>query len=566
MKIKSFLESNIISGLIVGIIVGLVLYFLDKTYSKKIWCTQETKSFQKEDYQKKDLAILLDECSDTIKKYEVLENILYDSNNTDKFSSVINRLYVNSKIDKEQITDFTDISLNNFFKNSNYNFDNVLVNTKNNLPTLEDKIAKYLSFTKDILFTSYSGTQQETYFYIFLYLFKHTSLLNNIEINQNIYNRFEGKSSNGGIKLNSDFIYLQKICKRVGRTQSREIIINSKNIINTTLMDLFNSYKTKNKKDILLKDLKSISSKILNFKDIVKSPKKDYIEHVYNIMTYAKLYPLILHELAYYKLDDNTLKEIFNNSKNVNKIIHSFIFDDNLIHKLIFRMFNGDMRIITDKTELYNKLMVEAYKKGDITINQQLMSYFAIHQNKELLNELLKFKKDNLEIKRSILHSFIIGQKLNDYYGYTDTLDSIQKIINKEEKFENKSILLRDSLLLNNNELIKIALKHIKDNRDYYLKELNEESYTKTEFYYNSIFSYLAQTRPSKKYLMEEKISLFFDFLQNISNNENKIHLLSAIQTFLNKDSITQKTQLKKLIKKEKDIALRQEMLSKLKF
>ena len=550
-----------------GIFVTLIFFLWGASNNKKLWCTQEIKSFNYSTYDKKDLKILIDTCEDEVEKYGLLEEVLYDYNNTNKFALIINQLYVNNNIENDLISNL-DKELGNYLDNSNYNFDNIYANSRNNLPILEKTISKYLEFTKEILYTSYSKQQQEKYYQIFLYLFKNKPLIKSTTIPElMLYNSSKEYFEHGELKIDTQLMYIQKICKRIGKTNSQNTMTTSKDITYRTLMHSYNSYKSKDNKKDLLEDLQQLSSKILYIKKLVgKVPNDTYFQEVSKLFYYSRLYPLILYELTSYKLENEKLIEIFNDYKEITQILTSFLDDRNLINKLIFRLFNGSIGIINTNLTLYNKLLITGYKKGDISINNQFIYFIGINHNKDILNDLLKIKTLSIEFKRAILHSLIMKQRINAYYQYSDSISIIKNIISQEENFDNKSILIRDSLLLNNNEFLKIALKHIREYKKHYIKELNETYYSKFDFHYYSIFSYLAQTEPIKKSLREEKLSLFFDFLQHTSNNENKLYLLSAIQTFLDKDNITQKTQLKKLIKKEKNIAAKEEMLSKLKF
>ena len=553
------------SGLIVGLIVGVVLYFLDKEYSKKVWCTQEIKSFNYSNYNKKDLNILIDTCEDEVDKYNLLEELLYDYNNTNKFSSIINELYVNGKIKHDLIMGL-DKKIGHYLSNPNYNYNNVYANSRNNLPILEKIISKYLQFTKNIIYTAYTKKQQERYYQILLYIFKNKTLIENTIIQEYmLYDSSEEYFTRGELKIDTNLMYIQEICKQIGKTSSNiQVDTESKDIVDKTLIHLFNSYKSIDNKKNLLEDLRQLTSRILAIKKLVgKIPDDAYFEKVSKLFYYARLYPLILDELSSYTLENEILIGIFNDYVKINKILTSFIADGNIINKLIFRLFNRDIGVTDSKIILYNKLMITSYKKGATTIDNQLIYFFGINNN-DILKKLLKIKTLPIDFKKAILHSIVIRKKVTFYYGYGDSINIIKKILSEEKNFNNKNLLMRDILLFkSNDELINISLNYIEKNEDYYINELNEEAYDANKFHFYSIFSYMGQTKPNKKSLRLRILNMFFHVFQKTSNTDNKIYLLSSIQIFLGKNDISSKIKLKKLIEKERNREAREVMLLK---
>lgn len=541
-EIKNIFRSVFIVSITSGLIASIVIYFLSKADAKKAWCTQEVKSFQFDKYNKKDLAILIEECEDVVINYKLLEDILYESNNTDKFSSTINQLYVDKKIDESLILDFSDTSLSNYLNNTNYNFDNVLVNTKNNLPTLQEKISKYLRFTKEILFDTYTDIQQEKYFHILLYLFRQEILIDDVDIDQNtIYDLPQTHWSDGIPKLNNEIIALQKICQKVGRANGKETIVKTDDLFINTLMNLFNSYKEKNNKVKLLNNFNTLSSQILTYQTNLNKTSPKLLNEFFLLMV---IYPLVLDELTSYNFKQKELTNIFNEYKTISKMIGSI--NRNTVNKLIYKLFKNN-----DKVNLYNQLILDNLETGLIVIDTQLVYFFAVNDNIDILNSLLT--KNNLVEKRTILHAVIIEQKQNPYFGYSD-INIVKKIIESEEDFDKKSLLIRDALLIDNSEITEIAINHIEENKNFYLQELNKKSYTPYTFNFSSIFASLAKSNTYDSILKKRKASLFFDLLQKTVNKENRIYLLKAVKGFIGNDDVSLIIELERIIQSDQTL------------
>ncbi len=139
--LKSLLGSTLTAMMASSLLSGYVVYYLAKEDNRKNQCIQTIRTFDVNNYKKKDLKILVDDCPTEVKEYEVLGEILFDTNDTNKLSSTINQLYVHNKINEEIIIDFSDNILKKNIHNENYNYDSIYESKQNNLPTLDNQIA-----------------------------------------------------------------------------------------------------------------------------------------------------------------------------------------------------------------------------------------------------------------------------------------------------------------------------------------------------------------------------------------------------------------------------------------
>lgn len=573
-KAKESLNQEIIvpilSILISALLSGWLVYINTKEDNRRTGCIQAVKSFEINSYRKKDLSILVDECKDEIKKYELLEDILYDSNNTDQFSSLINQLYVNNKIDKELITDFSDKSLMKNIQNKNYNFDNVLVNTQNNLPNIDTQTAKYLQFTKEILFKSYSKEQQSNYFSLFCYLFQNDSLFSNERID--IYPSYitEEKKQTIDVQINTKLLNLQKIAENIGKIDKRKYVINSNDQFVIALAELFNSYKNRDSKTALISQLVSLSTLIekntkIDKSKITESNQWKYInENFYS----ERIIQLILLELTNYKLENKDLETIFN--EYIRLINHVNPFATDIINKFVFQVFAENFKTGSSKNEeLYRKLFLKNYQNKKITLNQELIKYLAIKKQVNLLFDILKTNSKDKELKKQIFLAIITSHRLNSsIFPNVDYSNILIDLIKNEKDEEVRRIFLRDSLMTNNVEIIEYAIEYININRFLYLKELNDGKYLGNDFYFMSIFRYLSDSKPlwvaKQQDIKKKKLNLFIDFMKNTKNRESKLRLLDNAINIIEKNDIFLIEQLREVIYNQNDLVLKQEMLNKL--
>lgn len=559
-KLKEISISVILSTLFSGLAVSILIYFLTKSDNRRSWCIEETKSFNIYQYNKKDLLILIDECNDEITKYSLLEDILFESNNTNNLSSIINQLYVKNHINNTFITDFSDESLMKNIQNSNYNFDNTLINTQNNLPVLKKQISDFLLFTKEILFKSYSIEQQLNYFYLLLTIFKNDKLLYDNETPE--FSIF--KIQNNGIepKVDEKLLNLQTICENMGKVDKNQFVVSSKNLLTNSMNELYNSYRNKNNKNKLIQKLNLLSISLINKRIMDVTTIKNQNKYMNEILNTEGLIQLVLLELNNYNLDEKELKTIFNEYKKTINFIDPFY--KNLVNKLIYKLFDNDnLFTISNSVQLYNKLFFSAYKDGSIKINTELINFLAIKKNSIILTHILKISDTDKRLKREIFHAFIISQQINTYN--VNYINTIKDIIKNESDIETKKLLIRDSLVLNNIELIELAIKYIKNHETYYVKELNQEDYFGGNFHTYSIFAYLSRSKPlwiaKQSYIKKVKVDLMIEFLSKIENNINKIYLLNSILSIAENDtSLIEK--IKKEILNEKNLIVREKMLN----
>lgn len=566
-KAKESLKQEIIvpilSVLISALLSGWLVYINTKEDNRRTGCIQAVKSFEINSYRKKDLSILVDECKDEIKKYELLEDILYDSNNTDQFSSLINQLYVHNKIDEELITDFSDKSLMKNIQNENYNFDNTLGNTRNNLPTLDAQLTQYLQFTKEILFKSYSKEQQTNYFILLAYLFYNDQLFTN-----EYSSRQEKRSID--VQLDTRLLNLQKVIENTGKIDKRKWVVEGQNKFDNAIVELYNSYKNKDNKAVLINQLVMFSTEIeknikTNKSKMTEENQKKYINDFFNS---ERIIQLTLYELAKYKLDKKELETIF--SEYIRIINYTYPFTKDRVNKLIAKLFiKNSMISITSNEELYRQLFLKNYQNKKITLNQELINYLAINKQVALLLDILKTSSKDAELKRQIFLAIIMSQQINSSnFPNVDYSDILIDLIKNEKNEELRRILLRDSLMTNSVNIIEYAIEYINENKSFYLKELDDCNYLGSDFYFMSIFRYLSDSKPSwiakQQDIKKKKLDLFIDFMQKTQNKESKLRLIDNAINIIEKDDIFLIEQLREIIYKQSNLVLKQEMISKL--
>jgi len=569
-ELREYLTPLIIATMISSLISGYVVYQNTKEDNRKSWCRQEIKSLDINSYRDKDLSIMYKECKKEIKEFELFEDILFNSNDINKFSSFINQMYVNNRIDEKTIIDFSNKALFEKIRNEKYNFDNNSVNTQNNLPPLDPQIAKYLQFTKEILFKSYGDIQEQlsNYFEIFIILFKKEDLFPYSSIPSYNY-LLKNNNEFNDIEENKKLLDLQKILKNFGKENKQKISINSKDEFIIALTELFNSYKERDSKIILINRLSFLVKLLeknanIDKKLITNENQWQYI----NERFYAeKIIKLILSELYNYKLEESELKLIFNEYINLNKYLDKFMI--NSVDKLTHKLFTENFSVSSlNNEELFRQLFFDNYKDKKISLDSDFINYLGIKKQINLLMDITKLDNDKKEIKRGIFHALMLSQAYHKEYSM-NRLDPVLLIdmIKNEQNEELQKLLLRDSLELDSIEIVEFAINYIYMNKEYYLKELNENSYLGNDFYFMSIFRYLADNKifwiSKQKDINKKKFDLFTTFMTQTINEENKLKLFDCVLQTIEKDNISLIKQLKLIISDEKNPILKERILNK---
>lgn len=565
-KIKKIPIAIILSSLLSGGGAGWIIYSQTKEDNRKSWCRQEIKSLDINSYRDKDLSIMYKECKEEIKEFELFEDILFNSNDINKFSSFINQMYVNDKIDEKTIIDFSNKALFKKIRNEKYNFDNNLVNTQNNLPPLDPQITKYLQFTKEILFKSHENKDEQlsNYFYIFIILFKKDDLFSYPDVPSYNY-LLKYKNEFTDIEENKKLLDLQKILRNFGKENKQKIIINSKDEFIIALTELFNSYKERDSKIILINRLSFLIKLLEKNENIDKSLITNENQWQYiNEKFYAeKIIQLILYELYNYKLEDSELKFIFNEYVKLNKLMIK------TMDRLTYRLFTENFSVSSlNNEELFRQLFFDNYKDKKISLNSDFINYLGIEKQINLLMDITKLDNDKKEIKREIFHALMLSQAYhkNSSMNRVDPVLLID-IIKNEQNEELQRLLLRDSLELDSIEIVEFAINYINTNKEYYLKELNENPYLSNDFYFMSVFSYLSNNKifwiSKQKEINKKKFDLFINFMTQTINEENKLKLFDCVLQTIEKNDISLIEQLKLIISDEKNPILKERMINK---
>lgn len=463
-KIRKIPIAIILSSLLSGGGAGWVIYSQTKEDNRKSWCRQEIKSLDINSYRDKDLSIMYKECKEEIKEFELFEDILFNSNDINKFSSFINQMYVNNRIDEKTIIDFSNKALFERIRNEKYNFDNNLVNTQNNLPPLDPQIAKYLQFTKEILFKSHGDIQEQlsNYFEIFIILFKKEDLFPYSSIPSYNY-LLKNNNEFNDISENKKLLDLQKILRNFGKENKQKIIINSKDEFIIALTELFNSYKERDSKIILINRLSFLVKLIEKNANIDKKliTNENQWQYINERLYAERIIQLILSELYNYKLEESELKLIFNEYINLNKYLGKFMI--NTVDKLTHKLFTENFSVSNlNNEELFRQLFLDNYKDKKISLDSDFINYLGIKKQINLLMDITKLNNDKKEIKREIFHALMLSQAYHKEYSM-NRLDPVLLIdmIKNEQNEELQRLLLRDSLELDSIEIVEFAINYI---------------------------------------------------------------------------------------------------------
>lgn len=552
--LKSLLDPTITAMILSSLISGYVVYHFAKEDNRKNQCIQTIRTFDVNNYNKKDLKILVDDCPNEVKEYEILGEILFDTNDTNKLSATINQLYVHNKINEEIIIDFSDNILMNNIHNENYNYDSVYESKQNNLPTLDKQIGKYLQFTKEILFRSYTNEQLNNYLSLFLILFKNQELINN----KQTYDDLKSKKRSHDLEINPQFTNLQKIINNVGKIEQNKLQIkfvlqDDKFVI--ALNELYVSYMNKNSKNILINKLNLFSNLIANNikRNNINMTQANSIKNINEIFYSEKIIQLILHELATYKLNDQELKTIFSEYARIINFIN--IFNQDITSKLVHKLF-------IHNNDLYNHLFLENYENLQNTLSSEFISYLGIYEQITLLN-ILKINNKDEKLKKNIFNVILedcLSHQNTIFFGESNSINIIINLIREEKNQELQKTFLRSALLINDYEIFELAIEYINKYKLSCLSELNRGNDTGISI---PIFKYLVENK--SLLLSKERIfNLLLDFMQKTTNKESKLLLLDNIIKIIDKKDGILIEKLRKTISKEKDPFIKQKMFDKI--
>jgi len=545
------------STLFSGLLVSLIIYYNTKEDNHNNWCTQEVKKFDYNKYGKKDLSILLNECKEHVVKYEMLEDTLSNTKNINKFSSIINQLYVDNKIDNSFITNFSDKEIINKLNNSSYNFNNIWTNKKNNLPILDAEINKYLQFTKEVLFKKYEDDQITNYFNLFIYLFQKDNFFHSNSVPSYYYGLEEKRDID--FKVNQKLKDLISISENSGKIYKKKITVSSKDEFIMALSKLFNSYNHKDNKDELILLLTQMTNNIRKNREMLnKSPQGQIIN---NIFYSEKILQLVWYELYTYTLEKSDLEKIFIEYLKINQYVD--VFHTEISYKLLYNLFNTNF---SSNEKLFHELFITNYLNKRISLNKNLINYLAMKEQIPLLLEIFELKNTTRDLKREIFIAILIGQKHNPHNFDYETI--LIDLTDNEKDVELQKIMILDLLSFNNVKVVEYSIDFIKKNEAYYLSKLNNYKYYGFSSYYQSIFGLLANNKPSwiakQKEIKRKKFQLFIEFIFKIKHKENKLMMINYVLSFIGKEDIFLIEKLRKQIQMEKDKVLKNEMMEKL--
>ena len=149
--------------------------------------------------------------------------------------------------------------------------------------------------------------------------------------------------------------------------------------------------------------------------------------------------------------------------------------------------------------------------------------------------------------------------------GYTATLINMLK---DEKDLDNQRALLADALTIKKVDMLEYAIQHIRQNKVYYLKKLNDSKSSFDNSYTALIFKNLADNKPqyyiNEKELQDSKIDLLVEFMLKTNNKDSKLRLLDNILGTIGKNDFSLIEKLRTAIYREKDSSLKQEMLDRL--
>ena len=241
----------------------------------------------------------------------------------------------------------------------------------------------------------------------------------------------------------------------------------------------------------------------------------------------------------------------------------------NTVDKLTHKLFTENFSVSNlNNEELFRQLFLDNYKDKKISLDSDFINYLGIKKQINLLMDITKLNNDKKEIKREIFHALMLSQAYHKEYSM-NRLDPVLLIdmIKNEQNEELQRLLLRDSLELDSIEIVEFAINYIYMNKEYYLKELNENSYLANDFYFMSVFRYLADNKifwiSKQKDINKKKFDLLINFMTQTINEENKLKLFDCVLQTIEKDDISLIEQLKVIISDEKNLILKERMLNK---
>jgi hypothetical protein len=551
---KTIIINMLVTGLLAGAGTSGIVYWLTKSDNEATWCKTEIKNFNSKDYKAKDVSMLINECKDEVLEYRLFENIIYDRDSTleerTKLGIVFNELYIDGVVDASYISNISKSKLSNSIKNPNYSYDK-----KTNLQPLDEQINKFLDFTKEIEFKSYTEEQIQNYFSIFTIIFAHETLVEQYGILPK-FNHFTDNKQTiiRDIKLHSVYKKFMTLMDKVkGKTPFKKISTKVKGPIYTSQILLFNSYLYGNKQKELVQELTSLLNSL-------KDKQLQYPNwHMYNSM----LIQLILLELKEnYTLSNDELKNIM--LTYVKNIRYIFIPIDSSTEQLIYNLFKGNF-YSGSKKENFNKLFLTLDANNNLLdkFSDKFLRYLAINDNIELLNTLFDRYKDNNHFSRKIFHSILLSYQYDNAWYSVDEKKIIEQI-NSLKQLELKSLYLRDALILKKADVVELAVKFIMEHKDFYIKELNKTTYHGSDYYLFSIFAALERSNTAwvarQKDLRGKRIKLLLYFIENIQHQDNKLNLLKSALHIVHEDDILFIHNINQVVEKEQDRELEMKM------
>lgn len=546
---KNVFNAVVISALISGLGSAISIYYLQKKDNKNNWCIQEIKNFDINSYNKKDVLILSKECKDQIKEYKLLSNVLFEGNDTKKIASVINQLYIDNDIDTAFISDQRDSIAESVEKNSEHSND--FYNENAHYQSAPDKmLSTYLVFLNELSIKTLpyeftDDTQINFYYKIFLNFFHNSQWLFNI--NHSAIDESDPKSFE---PLKTDeFINFQKLVRNIGKNHNIVIEGNSDKF-NNALSILFNSYLSKNRKSELINELKTFTELLKNQMSNHQAQHGMYINT--KIFYSDTLITLILDELNSYNLSETDLKEIFGLYTNLIQYYRppwSFEIQSKLFYDLYSR-----------NNSVFNNLIFYNHQNANIKLllNDNLLKYIALHNNCDLLKNLLN---DNA-IKDDVISAIITGSKKDDLWNANDCTDLLLKLLEDEKKFSHKKDLMSRAAINANYRIAAYILEYMRENKTLFIQDLNSVDLSTNNQFYGSLYLSLANTKVDQyPAIQKEKLNLYISLFEKTKNKNNKDLIFNIIQNFLSKNDNYTSNKISEMVENTKDKHYKQSFL-----
>lgn len=540
---KNIFNSMILSALFSGLFSALIIYYLQRNDNKNNWCVQEVKNFNKNNYDKKDLLILSEECKDQIKKYKLLSHVLLEGNDTKKIASVINELYIDKDID----TDFIIDQRNSIAKSVENNTEHYNGNNNENIhysSTPDKALSTYLVFMNELsintLPNEYKDNDQiDFYFNIFSKFFHNSQWI--FKFNQSVID--ESNPQNFKLLQTDDFINLKKIVRNIGKNENA---INKKegnsDQVTNALTILFNSYLSKNRKKELIFELKKISNLLKNEMSAHRLQHGIYVNQM--IFESDDLIALIFEELNSYNLSENELKEIFEIYTNlIENYRPSYSFEKQ--NKLFYALFS-------ERKDVFNTLISNNYQNANIKslLSDDFLKYIALLDNCDLLQNLL----NDSTIRSDVVSAIITGSKNDDMWNNHKCTDISIKLFEDEQRFPHKKNLMSRAVFNANYQMVEYTIDYMNKNKQIFLNDLNTIDLSIDNRYLGSIYFSLAKTKVDQyPVIKKKKLDLYIFFFQNTKNKHNKDLIFNIIKSFLSNSDDSASDKIFEMVENEKE-------------